>query len=218
MPLININQSSIIMKNIVQYYYCLYSKFIIVHLSLWLLVLLSIVQQQQFTTTQVYCDSNTGFYLANNHNIENQLNYQLTLDTNSAELLINETQMFDMILNYSLSSSHKDEERDESMESIQIKFNCDPADNGDDEIDWNSKESNCSILELIEGYDFLFQLQQKKKESEPELENKNISLTLHALVPGKQQLVAHARWFGSSRRIGQKNFTKGKNATSEEIE
>ena len=208
--------------NLFKYYDCLNSKYISIIIPL---LLLSVVQQQ----LPVFC--NTIGDLVNHNRNQNpllsyssttkatKLNYQLTLDTNSAELLINETLMLDLIL-YQLDNSKENKvvegsvrKREESKKSIQIKLNCDPDKN--DEIDWNNKESNCSILKLLEGYDFFFQLQQEKEVPEPELENKSISLTLHALVPGKQQLVAHARWFES------KSFIKnslGRSTSNEEIE
>ena len=79
---------------------------------------------------------------------------------------------------------------------IEIKFNCESS--GENNFNWNSNKSNCTVVQLPAGYEYYFHNHN----------NNNIILILQATgQPGKQQLVAHARWLNNNNSNDDANTT-----------
>lgn len=104
--------------------------------------------------------------------------HRLWFNDNSAELILNTSEIFSLNLKPELLPDETD---------LEIKFNCE--DDDDNNFDWNSKESNCTVIKLKDDkYTFTITKNETK-----------LNLTVITLVPGKQQLVAHARFIGQDQ-------------------
>ena len=104
--------------------------------------------------------------------------HRLWFNDNSAELILNTSEIFSLNLKPELLPHETD---------LEIKFNCE--DDDDNNFDWNSKESNCTVIKLKDDkYTFTITKNETK-----------LNLTVITLVPGKQQLVAHARFIGQDQ-------------------
>lgn len=95
------------------------------------------------------------------------------MSVNTLETVINTTKVVELLL-------HADNNVNKTGDTVEVVLTCSP----DTTFSWNETDHQCSVFAVTTGYNYHFEVDKQQQQL-------SHNLSVEAIRPGKQQLIAH---------------------------